>query len=62
MAWRGLLTSRRLLAACWSTPAPRVGSRVWLGTRRRPRTKSESDASVRMCRSGLGASTACGAE
>eukprot|EP00969_Alexandrium_andersonii_P172907 7643430-Alexandrium_andersonii.AAC.1 len=32
-AWRGLLASRRLLAACWSIPVPKAGSRVWLGTR-----------------------------
>eukprot|EP00969_Alexandrium_andersonii_P053581 2357038-Alexandrium_andersonii.AAC.1 len=44
-------TSRRLLAACWSAPAPRVGGRVWLGAQLRPRAKSESDTSARVCRS-----------
>eukprot|EP00969_Alexandrium_andersonii_P127218 5622992-Alexandrium_andersonii.AAC.1 len=41
-AWRVRLTSRRLLAACWSAPAPRARSRAWLMIRPPPRTKSGS--------------------
>eukprot|EP00969_Alexandrium_andersonii_P340116 15034937-Alexandrium_andersonii.AAC.1 len=36
LAWRVLLTSRRLLAACWGTPVPRAGGRVRLVVRPPP--------------------------
>eukprot|EP00969_Alexandrium_andersonii_P246922 10912506-Alexandrium_andersonii.AAC.1 len=53
-----LQASRRVLAACWSTPARRVGSRAWLGARPPPPTRSRSGMRALVCLSGLGTSTA----